>query len=126
MHVILTEDVPNLGIAGQVVRVKDGYARNFLMPRGMAMLATEGRVRELEHKRRMIDERQKKEVSAQEEVSKRLSKVKLEFTVLAGEEGKLFGSVTNADIHEQLKVQGFAVDRRKIDLPDPIKATGTY
>lgn len=126
IHVILTEDVHNLGIAGQVVRVRDGYARNYLMPRGIALLATEGRVREIEHKKRVIDDRQKKEVAGHQEVAARLSKVNLEFKVHAGDEGKLFGSVTSIDIHAQLVAQGFEVDRRKVVLPDPIKQLGTY
>jgi large subunit ribosomal protein L9 len=126
IHVILTEDVQHLGIAGQVVRVKDGYARNYLMPRGMALLATEGRVRELEHRKRVIDDKQKKEIAGHQDVARRLSKVSLEFVVHAGEEGKLFGSVTNVDIHQQLVAQGFDVERRKIQLPDPIKQLGSY
>jgi large subunit ribosomal protein L9 len=126
IHIILTEDVQHLGIAGQVVRVKDGYARNYLMPRGMAMLATDGRVKELAHKKRVIEEKQKKEISGHQEIARMLAKVSLSFEVQAGEEGKLFGSVTNADIHHQLTEQGFAVERRKIDLPDPIKQIGSY
>jgi large subunit ribosomal protein L9 len=126
MNVILTEDVPHLGIAGQVVKVKPGYARNYLMPRGMALLATDGRVKELEHKKRVIEERQRKEVAGHEDVARRLNRVKLEFAVLAGETGKLFGSVTSADIHGELKSRGFELDRRKIDLGDPIKELGSY
>jgi len=126
MHVILTEDVQHLGIAGQVVRVKDGYARNYLMPRGLALLATEGRVEELEHRKRVIEDKQKKEIAGHQEIARRLSKVSLEFKMHAGEEGKLFGSVTNADIHEQLKAQGFDVDRRKVVLPEHIKQLGSY
>jgi large subunit ribosomal protein L9 len=126
IHLILTEDVPHLGIAGQVVKVKDGYARNYLMPRGLAMLATENRVKELEHKKRMVEERQKKEISGHQEIARKLAGVSLSFEVQAGAEGKLFGSVTNADIHHQLVAQGFQVDRRKVDLHDPIKELGSY
>jgi large subunit ribosomal protein L9 len=126
MEIILTEDVPKLGHAGDVVRVKDGYARNYLLPRGMALLATRGRVQELEHKKRMIDEKNRKEVGAHEAVARHLNTFELEFDVHASEEGKLFGSVTNSDIAGQLKERGVEVDRRKIDLPEPIKQVGEY
>ncbi len=126
MRVILTEDVDKLGNAGQVVKVRDGYARNFLIPRGIALLATDGRVREMEHKRRIIDERVRKEVKGHEKVAFSLQKVRLSFSVRAGEEGKLFGSVTSSDIHSQLVEQGIEIDRRRIELPEPIKQLGEY
>jgi len=126
MRVILTQDVDKLGDAGQVVKVRDGYARNFLIPRGVALLATEGRVREMEHKKRVIDERVKKEIKGHEKVAFALNKVRLSFTVRAGEEGKLFGSVTASDIHGQLAEQGIEIDRRRIELSEPIKQLGDY
>ena len=126
MDVILTEDIPKLGNAGQVVRVKDGYARNFLLPRGKALLATRGRVSELEHKTRMIEERQRKEISGLEGVVGRLASLALEFEVNASDEGKLFGSVTNADIAAKIAESGIEVDRRKIELPEPIRQLGEY
>jgi large subunit ribosomal protein L9 len=126
MQVILTEDVPQLGNAGDVVNVKPGFARNYLMPQGKAKLATEGRVREIQHQRQVIEEKVKKEMKSFEAVAKRLSEVSLEFKVQAGEEGKLFGSVTNADIAEQLTARGFEIDRRRIELSDPIKLLGDY
>lgn len=126
MEVILTEDVAKLGRAGDLVRVKPGYGRNYLIPQGKALLATRGRVRELEHKKRVIEQRERKEVSAHEQLAQRLSALQLRFEVQAGEEGKLFGSVTTADIAGQLGEQGFEVDRRKIELADPIKQLGEY
>ena len=126
MKLILTEDIPNLGNAGEVVKVKDGYGRNYLMPRGMAMLATDGRVKELEHKRRVIDERVRKAKKGHEAVALTIHKTPLSFTVQAGEEGKLFGSVTSSDIAAQLAEKGVEIDRRKIDLSEPIKQLGEY
>jgi large subunit ribosomal protein L9 len=98
MEIILTEDVAKLGHAGDIVRVKDGYARNYLLPRGKAMLATRGRVREIEHKKQVVAEKMRKEVSSLEGVARQVAALSLEFEARAGEEGKLFGSVTNVDI----------------------------
>jgi large subunit ribosomal protein L9 len=126
LEVILTEDVPKLGRAGQVVRVKPGFARNYLIPEGKAQLATSGRVREVEHKRRVIEERQKKLVFELQGVARGVLGVPLEFRVQAGEEGKLFGSVTAADIAAKLAEAGFEVDRRKLALDEPIKQLGEY
>ncbi len=126
VEVILTEDISTLGSAGEVVRVRPGYARNYLLPQGKAMLATKGRVRELEHKRRVIEEKIRKEIGGHELVAKRLEQTELEFQVLAGEEGKLFGSITNADIAGRLGEQGIKLDRRKIELSEPIKQLGEY
>ena len=126
MDVILTEDVPKLGVAGDVVRVKPGYGRNYLIPQGKAMLATRGRVSELEHKKRVVEERERKLVSAQQELATRLAAADIAFRVQAGEEDKLFGSVTSSDIAERLGEAGFEVDRRKIELPEPIKQLGEH
>lgn len=126
VEVILTEDISTLGNAGEVVRVRPGYARNYLLPQGKAMLATKGRVRELEHKRRVIEEKIRKEVGGHELVAKRLEQTELEFQVLVGAEGKLFGSITNADIAGRLGEQGIELDRRKIELSEPIKRLGEY
>lgn len=127
MEVILTEDVPKLGNAGDVVRVRDGFGRNFLLPRGMALLATAGRVRDVEHKRRVIDEKQRKEIRAHEDYAQKLGELApLEFRVQVGEEGKLFGSVTSSDIAEQIAARGLEVDRRKLELAEPIKQVGDY
>jgi len=126
LEVILTEDVPKLGRAGQVVRVKPGFARNYLLPEGKALLATTGRVADVEHKRRVIEERQKKLVSEFQGLARGVQGVVLEFRVQAGEEGKLFGSVTAADIAAKLAEAGFEVDRRKLGLDEPIKQLGEY
>ncbi len=126
VEVILTEDISTLGNAGEVVRVRAGFARNYLLPQGKAMLATKGRVRELEHKKRVIEEKIRKQVSGHELVAQRLEQTELEFQVLAGEEGKLFGSITNADIAARLGEQGIKLDRRKIELSEPIKQLGEY
>lgn len=126
MNVILTQDVEKLGQAGEVVKVKDGYGRNYLLPRGLALLATEGRVRELEHKRRVVEDKVRKEVAGHELVAKQLQGVALDFEVKVGEEGKLFGSVTNADVASRLEERGFTVERRKIQLAEPVKQVGEY
>jgi len=126
VELILTEDVQKLGHAGEVVSVRPGYARNYLIPQGKALLATKGRMRELEHKRRVIEDKVRKEVGAHEAVARRLSETELEFQALAGEEGKLFGSVTSSDIAGRLAEQGVEVDRRRIELGEPIKQLGEY
>jgi large subunit ribosomal protein L9 len=126
IQVILTEDVEKLGDAGDVVRVKNGFARNFLIPQGKAMLATEGRVKQIEHQRRVIDERVRREVKSLQQTAAEMAKAELIFLRQAGEEGKLFGSVTSADLFERLRELGFEVDRRKIALPDPIKELGEH
>ena len=126
MNLILTQDIEKLGQAGDVVKVKAGYGRNYLLPRGLAMLATEGRVKELEHKHRVVEDRVRKEVAGHELVAKQLEGLALDFEVRVGEEGKLFGSVTNADIGARLAERNFRVDRRKIELPEPIKQVGEY
>ncbi len=126
VEVILTEDILTLGHAGEVVRVRPGYARNYLLPQGKAMLATKGRVRELEHKKRVIEEKIRKEISGHEARARQLGEIELEFQVLVGEEGKLFGSVTNADIAGRLAERGIELDRRKIELREPIKQLGEY
>jgi len=126
MEVILTEDISTLGNAGEVVRVRPGYARNYLLPQGKAMLATKGRVRELEHKKRVIEEKIRKEIGGHEALARRLGETELEFQVRAGEEGKLFGSVTNVDIAGRLAEQGVELDRRRIELVEPIKQLGEY
>ena len=126
MRVILTEDIPKLGEAGEVVKVKPGYGRNYLIPQGLAQLATEGRVNEIEHNKRVIEERVRKEVTVHEATAARLAGVSLEFEMQSNEEGKLFGSVTSSDIQERLAGQGFEVDRRKIELGEHIKQLGEH
>jgi large subunit ribosomal protein L9 len=126
VQVILSEDVHNLGDAGDVVNVKPGYARNFLIPQGKALPATAARVHEVEHKRRVIAEKRAKELKDLESVKLRLEGIALEIAAQVGEEGKLFGSVTAANLAELLAEKGVEVDRRKIVLAEPIKSVGEH
>jgi len=126
MEVILREDVAHLGHIGDVVKVRDGYARNYLFPRGLAILADKRNVRELEHHRRVVDEKRRRVAKTAQELADKMSKVRLEFTARAGEGGKLFGSVTNMDIEKQLAEKGFSIERRRIRLDEPIKSVGEH
>jgi large subunit ribosomal protein L9 len=126
MEVILREDVPHLGTIGDIVKVRDGYARNYLLPRGLATVADKRNVRALEHERRIVEEKRRHAVTTAEGVAKRLSSTRLMIRARAGEEGKLFGSVTNIDIERALADAGFAVERRRIRLEDPIKTLGDH
>ncbi len=126
IQVILRDDVPNLGDAGELVRVRPGYARNYLLPQGKAILATAGNLRELEHHKRVIEERLGREQKQLEAERKRIEAVSVEIAAQVGEEGKLFGSVTAAQIVEKLAEQGVEVDRRKVQLAEPIKEAGEH
>lgn len=126
MQLILKENVPNLGTAGELVTVKPGYARNYLIPQGMAVAATQRNQRQLEHNQRVISRRVAKQVAAAEEIAGRLNGMTLQFERLVGEDEKMFGSVTSRDIAEQLDRAGLKVDHRKINLPEPVKALGKY
>jgi len=126
VQVILSEDVQSLGQAGELVNVKPGFAFNFLIPQGKAIAATEASKRELEHQRRVITEKVRRELEVLEGERKKLEGVVVEITAQAGEEGKLFGSVTTLQIAEKLAEQGIIVDRRRIDLPDAIKTLGEH
>ena len=126
MEVILTEDIHRLGNAGDVVKVKAGFGRNYLLPQGKAMLATPSRVKQVEHQRRVIAEIQKKAVAEFREIERRLKAVDLTFEMQASPEGKLFGSVTNADIAAKLAAAGVEIERRKIVIAEPIKSTGEH
>jgi large subunit ribosomal protein L9 len=126
MEIILRQAIENLGKPGDVVTVKNGYARNYLLPRGFAFEATPGNLKRitLERGRREAAENDRRESAS--ELAKRLEEVQLTFSARVGEEGKLFGSVTSADIAEQLETQGFHIEKRLIDLHEPIKALGVY
>ena len=126
MKVILQENVEGLGYLGDVLTVADGYARNFLLPRKKAVLAEERQVKLLQHLKRQIDQKAKKELEALGDIGKQMSNVSLTFEVQTGKDDKLFGSVTSKDIAEQLASQGITVDRRKIQLPQPLKELGTF
>jgi large subunit ribosomal protein L9 len=126
VEVILRDDVPSLGKIGQVVRVKPGYARNYLFPRGLAVEANRKNLHVLEHQKRVIAAKADRERKSAEGVAQKLNGLKLTVAARAGEEGRLFGSVTNIDVERLLTDKGFQVDRRRIELADPIKQLGTY
>jgi large subunit ribosomal protein L9 len=126
VKLILREDVSNLGDAGELVTVRPGYARNFLLPYGKAILATEASIKELEHHKKVVADRLARERKAQLAERDRIQNLSLEISVQAGEEGKLFGSVTAAQIAELLEAKGVVVDRRKIALEEPIKEVGEH
>lgn len=126
MKVILREDVYNLGDSGEVVTVKDGYARNYLLPRNLAMLASAANMRQLEHEKSVISVRQAKMKSVAEEAMKKLAGISVSIARKVGEQDKLFGSVTALDIAEALAAQGHKFDRRVIHLPEPIRSIGAF
>jgi large subunit ribosomal protein L9 len=126
VQVILRDDVPHLGKIGDVVRVKPGYARNFLLPRGLAIEANPKNLRVLEHQKRVIAAKADREHKSAEAAAKRLDGLKLTVRARAGEEGRLFGSVTNMDVERLLAEKGFQVERRRIVLEEPIKELGTF
>jgi len=126
VKVILSETIHGLGEAGDLVGVKVGYARNYLLPQGKALLATESKVRELEHHKRVVAEKAARDLSDLKALRDRLESVALEVTARVGEEGKLFGSVTTAHIAELLAEKGYTVDRRKIHLSEPLREIGDH
>jgi large subunit ribosomal protein L9 len=126
MDVILRQDVDKLGRAGDVVSVKDGYGRNFLLPRGLAYVATDANRRRLDAERQQRDKRAAVELSGARDLAVRLETVSLSFSMKAGEGDKLFGSVTAADIAERLAAEGFQLDKKAVELKEPIKALGVY
>ena len=126
MKVILREDVPNVGRSGELVNVKPGFGRNYLLPRKLAVLANEANVKQLEHDRAVISARQAKLRGNAEEQAKRINTVSVTVGRKVGEQDKLFGSVTALDIAEALAAKGQKVDRRHIHLPEPIKTVGSH
>jgi large subunit ribosomal protein L9 len=126
MSIILTHDVDKLGRAGEIVSVKPGYGRNYLLPRGLGLLATRGNVAQLEHHRRAIAREQSKIREQHEGLAKQISGIKVSIARKAGKDEKLFGSVTNKDIVEALSAQNIDLDRKVVQLPEPIKATGEH
>lgn len=126
MEIILREDVPNVGTTGDIVKVKPGFARNYLLPRGLAVLA-DGRSRGLlEHQKRVMAEKRERDQRQATVLAERISAQRVVITARAGEEGKLFGSVTNQDIERALAALGFEIDRRRIRLDEPIKSLGEH
>ena len=126
MEVILKEDVANLGHRGDVVKVADGYGRNFLLPRKLAMQATEANKNVIEQMKAAAARRSATEKAQAEDLLVKLEPVVLSFTRKSGENGQLFGSVTSADISGDLAAKGFEVDRKKIQLSEPLKSLGDY
>lgn len=126
VKLILVESIHSLGEAGDLVSVKPGYARNYLLPQGKALLATESRVRELEHKRRIAEEKAARELKDLQALRKQLERLSIEIGARAGESGKLFGSVTTPQIAERIEAAGLEIDRRRIELRDPIKEIGEH
>ena len=126
MEVILRNDVKDLGKAGQLVRVKPGYARNFLLPKGLAYEATEGNKRRIEGEQKAREARDAAERNEAQRQAQALGSLTVTLTGKAGEEGKLFGSVTAQDIADALAAQGQQVDRRKLELDQPIKTLGYH
>ncbi len=126
VQVVLNEQVPNLGHPGDVVRVRAGYARNYLLPRGLAVEANPRNLHEFEHKKRMALAKREALRNQAASVKEKLEAVRLVLTARTGDEGKLFGSITNLDLERALREQGFEVDRRRIALVEPIKQLGEY
>lgn len=126
MKVLLQSDVESLGTAGQIVNVSPGYARNYLLPKKMAVIADEKNVRVFEHLKRQTEEKIKKMRKAAETLSEKLSQLTLQIPCRVGEEGKLFGSITTMQIADVLKKHGFDIDRKKIVIEQPMKVLGNY
>jgi len=126
MKVILREDIPDLGVTGDTIEVKDGYGRNFLIPRNLAIPATRGNLRAIDEVRKQKAFRDRKRRRSAETVKERIEKVQVTSEVLVGEEDKVFGSVTTNDIVKLLAKEGVIIDKRMINLEEPIKALGVY
>ena len=126
MEVILREHVDHLGKRGEIVKVADGYARNYLLPRKLALPATEGNRKHVERERKKMEVREAEEKSGADAIASQLSLIGISIARRVGDTEQLYGSVTAADIVEFLKAKGFEVDRRKLILPEPIKALGEY
>lgn len=126
MEVILTEDIPSLGKVGEVVKVREGYGRNYLLPNKKALVANSKNIKALEAQKKMIEANAAKNLASAEAVAKRLSELMLTFEREAGEENRLFGSVTNKDIAEELAKQGVPVDKHLIHMEHPLKTVGDH
>lgn len=126
IQVILRQDVDKVGKTGELVRVRPGFARNYLLPRQLAVPATDAAVHRIEHERAVALVRTEKARREAQTSADRLGALPIRIVQKAGEDGRLFGSVTTKDIETALKVQGVVIDRRKIELAEPIKAVGNY
>ena len=126
MEVILREHVDNLGKRGEIVKVADGYARNYLLPRKLALPATDGNRKHVERERKIMESREAEEKGQADAMAARLTAIDITIARRVGETDQLYGSVTSADIVDVLKAKGFDVDKRKLILPEPIKAIGDH
>jgi len=126
MQLILTQDVDHLGKAGELVTVKSGYGRNYLVPRGLAVSATAENKSQLEHRKRQVEKRIAKERAAAATLAERISGMTLQFERLVGEDERMFGSVTSRDLARQLEIAGVEIDARQIVMPEPIKTIGKH
>lgn len=126
MKVILKAKVKGVGNPGDVKEVADGYARNFLFPKGLAEIADASSLKKLEQQKKSADKREERELAASQSLKEKIEGIKLTYAVKAGEGGRLFGSVTSKDIADELARRGIKVDRRKIILADPIRQLGSY
>ncbi len=126
MKIILKENVQNLGKVGEFVQVADGYARNFLIPRGLAVRATKGHIAMIEHEKKVMEAKKTKELRIAKDLARRIKKISCTIPKQVGEEEKLFGSVTAIDIIKSLKSEGIELDKRQIVIEEPIKTLGIY
>ncbi len=126
MMVILQKDVPKLGSVGDVIRVKDGYGRNFLVPRGLAVIANTRNVKQLDHQKRQANKVAAAALAEANELATKVTDTPVTLKAEVGEEGKIFGSITNRDIAAALAAEGVEVDRRNIQIESPIKSLGVY
>jgi large subunit ribosomal protein L9 len=126
MEVILKEDIANLGKIGEVVRVRDGYARNYLLPRGLVLVANKKNLKTYEHHKKVVGDQKQKILRQAQSAADQLAEVSLVIAMKVGEEGRLFGSVTNIQIEKALRAKGLDIDRRKIHLNEPIKTAGEH
>jgi large subunit ribosomal protein L9 len=126
MEIILRQSVENLGKPGDIVKVSPGYARNYLLPRGLAYEATPGNRKRIAMEKARLEAAESERIKAAQSLAERLETVQLTFSARVGDEEKLFGSVTSADIAHQLEAQGFDIEKKQIDLHEPIKSLGVY
>ncbi len=126
MKVILQKDIPNLGDAGDIKEVSPGYARNFLLPRKLVIVANESSKKAIDHQKKLVKIKKEKRKKQSEKLSESITGLELQIAVQVGEEGKLFGSVTAMDIAKKLKEKGYEIDKRKIVIETPIKQEGEY
>jgi large subunit ribosomal protein L9 len=126
MKVILKEDIKHVGKMGQILDVADGYARNYLIPKGLVAEASKKNIKFLEHEKRIIQEKAKKIKDSAQDVASKISSTIISIKAKTGEEGKLFGSITTMDIAEALQKEGIEIDKKKISLEEPIKRLGSY